>query len=71
MTQGMQIMTATIVGFVCLALIVIVPIVVDNRIWENVATICVERGGTWEKAAILGQERAAWRCAIPAGGQAG
>lgn len=65
MTEGMQIMTATIVGFVCLASIVIVPVVVDNSIWENVATLCIESGGTWGKVPIVGENWADWQCVAP------
>ena len=65
MTEGMQIMTTAIVGFLCLASVVIVPVVVDNLIWENVATACIESGGTWARVPILGTQSSDWQCQLP------
>ena len=65
MSEGMQIMTVVIVGFLCLASVIIVPVVVDNIIWENVATACIEKGGTWGKVqTIIGSTVSDWKCAL-------
>lgn len=55
---------ATVAGFFSLAAVIIVPVTVDNLIWERVATACIEKGGTWERTPILGTTSSDWRCRL-------
>jgi hypothetical protein len=64
MSEGMQIMTTAIVGFLCLAAVVIVLVVTDNVIWGHIATACIEKGGTWARVPILGKTASDWQCAL-------
>jgi hypothetical protein len=63
-SEGTQVMIAAIVGFLCLASVVIVPVVVDNTIWQNVATACIEKGGTWGRVTLPGEDASDWKCAL-------
>lgn len=64
MDEGMQIMTAFVAGFLCLAAVIITAVVVSNNAWENVATTCIEAGGTWKVETVPGDRGGDWRCEL-------
>lgn len=53
----MQATTATMLGFVGVALIigatVAVPVVIDNLAWRTVALGCVKAGGDWARTPVF------------------
>lgn len=66
MSEGMQIMTGVVAGFVALVAVIAIPVAVTNFAWERVATTCINKGGTWSIISVPGSYTVDWACTLPA-----